>query len=76
MPTRVRSSRLLQRIGARLRTARHAKGLSQEGVALAAGLDRSYVSGLERGEFNVSILTLAKVAKAVGVRLSVLLDGE
>lgn len=75
MPTKV-SSRLLTRVGVRLRAARQAKALSQEGVALAAGLDRSYVSGIERGEFNVSLLTLSRIAKVLGVRLSLLLDGE
>ena len=76
MPTRVPNSRLLQRIGARLRTARLAKGLSQEAVALAANLDRSYVSGIERGEFNVSVLTLTRLTKAVGLRLGALFEGE
>ena len=75
MPTKV-SSRLLTRVGDRLREARHRKQLSQEAVALAAGLARSYVSGIERGEFNVSLLTLSRIAKVLGVRLSLLLDGE
>ena len=67
---------LLKRVGARLRKARQVKGLSQEAVALAAGLDRSYVSGLERGEFNVSVVALAKLARAAGLRLSVLFESE
>jgi ribosome-binding protein aMBF1 (putative translation factor) len=67
---------LLRRVGARLRRARQAKGVSQEAVALAAGLDRSYVSGLERGEFNVSLLVLARLARAAGTRLSALLESE
>lgn len=67
---------LLKRVGARLRKAREAKGLSQEALALAAGLDRSYVSGLERGEFNVSIVALAKLARAASVRLSALVESE
>ena len=67
---------LLRRVGTRLRLARQAKGLSQEAVALAAGLDRSYVSGLERGEFNVSLLVLAKLARAAGTRVSALLESE
>jgi transcriptional regulator with XRE-family HTH domain len=50
--------------------------VSQEAVALAVGMDRSYVSGLERGEFNVSLITLAKLARAVNVRLSALLESE
>jgi transcriptional regulator with XRE-family HTH domain len=67
---------LLKRVGARLRKARHAKGLSQEALAHAAGLDRSYVSGLERGEFNVSIVALSKLARAAGVHLSILFESE
>ena len=75
MPTKA-SSPLLTRVGKRLRKARRAKGLSQEALAHAAGLDRSYVSGLERGEFNISLLALAKVARAAGTRISVLLESE
>lgn len=76
MPKPIRNNRLLQRVGARIKAARRSKGLSQEKVALAAGLDRSYVSGLERGEFNVSVLKLAVVAKAVGLKLGALFEGE
>jgi transcriptional regulator with XRE-family HTH domain len=39
-------------------------------------MDRSYVSGLERGEFNVSLLGLAKLARAVDVRLGVLVEND
>ena len=46
----------------------------QETVALAAGMDRSYVSGLERGEFNVSVLALARLARVTGVQLTTLFD--
>ena len=67
---------LLKRVGTRLQRARKAKGLSQEAVALAAGMDRSYVSGLERGEFNVSILALARLARVTGVGLAALLDPD
>ena len=35
-----------------------------------------YVSGLERGEFNVSVVALAKLARAAGLRLSVLFESE
>jgi transcriptional regulator with XRE-family HTH domain len=54
-----------------LRKARQAKGLSQEALAHAAGMDRSYVSGLEQGEFNGSLVALAKLARAAGLRLVV-----
>jgi DNA-binding XRE family transcriptional regulator len=50
-------------VGARLLTARQAKGLSQAALAHAVDMDRSYVSGLERGEFNVSLISLAKLAR-------------
>jgi transcriptional regulator with XRE-family HTH domain len=50
--------------------------LSQEALAHAAGLDRSYVSGLERGEFNVSVVALAKLARAADLRLSMLFESE
>jgi len=67
---------LLKRIGMRLRRARQSKGLSQEALALAVGMDRSYVSGLERGEFNVSVVALDRLARAAGVRLALLVEGE
>lgn len=75
MPTKV-SHPLLKRVGARIRKARLARGLSQEALAHATDMDRSYVSGLERGEFNVSLLALAKLATALDVRLRALLDPD
>lgn len=45
-------------------------------VALAANMDRSSVSGLERGEFNVSLLALAKLARVLGVRLAALIEDD
>lgn len=75
MPTK-RTQPLLKRVGARLQKARRAKGVSQEDLANEADMDRSYVSGLERGEFNVSLLALAKLARVLGVRLSTLIEGE
>jgi transcriptional regulator with XRE-family HTH domain len=50
--------------------------LSQETVAHMASLDRSYVSGLERGEFNVSVLKLAKLARVLGVPLAKLFEQD
>ena len=54
--------------GARLRELRSARGLSQEALALAAGLDRTYVSSAERGRRNVSLLTIHRLADALEVR--------
>ncbi len=75
MPTKVESP-LLRLVGARIRKARHAKGLSQEALAYMTGMDRSYVGGLERGEFNVSLLALAKIARRLGVPLAVFVAAE
>jgi transcriptional regulator with XRE-family HTH domain len=65
---------LLRRVGTRVRKARKAKQLSQEALAHAANMDRSYVSGLERGEFNISVLALAKLARVLDVRLGGLVE--
>ena len=53
--------------GRRLRGLRRAAGLSQEALAHEAGLDRSYVGGVERGEYNISLLNICLLAEALGV---------
>ena len=52
-------------IGWNLRRLRVAQGLSQERLALAAGIDRAYVGRVERGSENVTIATLEALASAV-----------
>jgi transcriptional regulator with XRE-family HTH domain len=49
---------------------REAQGLSQESVALGSGLDRSYFGGIERGEHNVAVVNLEKIAIALDVHIS------
>lgn len=56
----------LQVLGERIRTARKAKGLSQEDLALESNIDRSYIGGIERGERNLSFKKLCSVARVVG----------
>jgi DNA-binding XRE family transcriptional regulator len=56
----------LQRLGLRLRVLRTARRLSQDQVADRAGLDRTYVSRLERGHHNLTVLTLGRLAAALG----------
>ena len=60
---------ILQKFGQRLRKVRSRKGLSQEALAELAGLHRTYVSSVERGERNISIANIEKLAKALGVKL-------
>jgi transcriptional regulator with XRE-family HTH domain len=62
----------LQTLGERIRQARKAKGISQEGLALEADIDRSYIGGVERGERNPSFKKLCMIAKAVGTDVGTL----
>jgi transcriptional regulator with XRE-family HTH domain len=57
-----------------MRVLRNRAGLSQEKLAFRADLDRSYVGQVERGEVNVSIDSIAKIAKGLRVRLADLFD--
>ncbi|MHB8192629.1 MAG: helix-turn-helix domain-containing protein [Bellilinea sp.] len=52
-------------VGERIRSLRLEKGLTQEEFALLVGLDRSYFGGVERGERNISVLNLIKIAQAL-----------
>ncbi|MDD2722366.1 MAG: helix-turn-helix transcriptional regulator [Gallionella sp.] len=65
----------ISEFGLRLRTLRKARGLSQEAFADAAGLDRSYVGGVERGERNVSLLNIKKFADALEIAVEELFQG-
>lgn len=56
-----------RRFGARLRQLRKARKLSQEKVGLNAGIDRSYLGQIERGESNVSLINIQRIAEALGV---------
>ena len=60
-------------LGEAVRQARRSAGLSQEALALATGLDRSYVGGLERGEHNLSLMSLVRIAAVLKVKASELL---
>jgi len=65
----------LKRVGARIRKIRKEKGFSQESLAFSSGLDRSYIGGVERGERNIAIMNLKKLAEALGLCVSELLTG-
>lgn len=64
---------LLKAIGAVVRAERKSLELSQEALADAAHIDRSHMGRIERGERNLTLLNLARVAQALGKRPSDLL---
>ena len=64
-----------ERFGDRLREVRNQAGLTQESLAEASGLDRSYYGGVERGERNVALRNIEALADALGMTISNLMDG-
>ena len=65
---------VVQLLGANVRHHRKLKGLSQERLALDAGMERSYVSDLERGTRNPSVRALGRLADALGIEAKLLLE--
>jgi transcriptional regulator with XRE-family HTH domain len=61
-------------VGYTIRQARKAQGYTQEAFASAAGLDRSYMGAIERGEFNLTLETLLKIATELGISAAELLS--
>lgn len=61
------SSAELKLFGQRIRAIRESLGLSQDRLAAKAGLHRTYLGGVERGERNIGILNVFKIARALGV---------
>lgn len=65
----------LKKFGEYILKLRKAKNLSQEQLAELAGLHRNYIGGIERGERNVALINIVRLAKALGVSPSQLLKG-
>jgi transcriptional regulator with XRE-family HTH domain len=63
------------RFGKALRQRRGKLGVSQEEFADICGLDRTYIGGIERGERNLSLANIEKVAKAFKISLSEMFRG-
>jgi len=67
---------LQRRLGRNLRALRLAKGLSQEAFADLLGIHRTYIGGLERGERNVTLRTVERIADRLGDEAARLLHDE
>ena len=64
---------LLKAVGQAVREARDELGVSQEELGFESDLDRTYISGIERGVRNPTVETLARLCRALGVRVSELI---
>lgn len=62
-------------LGQNIRKLRKTRGFTQESLALEADIDRSYIGGIERGERNVSFLTLSIIAKCLSCDIAKLTKG-
>jgi transcriptional regulator with XRE-family HTH domain len=61
-------------LGQAVRELRLAKGWSQEAFADYVGIDRSYIGGIERGEHNLALINLIKIASTLGIKAAQLLE--
>jgi transcriptional regulator with XRE-family HTH domain len=62
-------------IGINVRKLRNSKSLSQEELAFKAGIDRSYLSEIENGHKNLSVIMLEQIAAALGAKVTQLFAG-
>jgi len=67
---------ILQQFGNKIRQERGRLGLSQETLGEKAGLHRTYIGMIERAEKNITLLNIAKLADALGVTVSSLLEAD
>ncbi len=65
---------ILERIGLKITIIRERRGLTQEKLAELAGLHRAYIGQIERGEKNIGLRNLEKIAKSLDVNIRVLVD--
>ncbi len=64
---------LLEKFGEKVREERLKRGLSQEELAAKAGVHRTYIGMIERGEKNITLINIKKVAKALDLSIDKLL---
>jgi transcriptional regulator with XRE-family HTH domain len=74
-PALVAKPSVESRFGERVRILRRKSGISQERFAAQARIDRSYIGAVERGERNVTLRNICRIAAALGISPSQLLDG-
>jgi transcriptional regulator with XRE-family HTH domain len=70
-----RRTDITRRFGNRVRELRQRAGLSQEAFAAKCDLDRTYISGIERGLRNVALRNIESIADALGISASELMKG-
>lgn len=68
-------SQALQGFGARVRNLRHRRALSQEGLANNVGLHRTYIGSAERGERNISLVNILRIANELDTDAGELIAG-
>ena len=66
---------MLQILGNKLRSRREELGFSQEALADLCGFDRTYISLLERGKRNISLINLSRIAQGLRTSVSQLTEG-
>lgn len=76
MATRSTAPKLRQLLARRIREERGRLGISQEALAERTGLHRTYIGSVERGERNVSIDNVERIARGLGVQPQDLLSDE
>jgi len=65
---------VLLKFGRKIRTLRISQRLSQEDLSLLTGLDRTYISGIERGVRNISLKNMLHLSNALGVSIANLFE--
>ena len=75
MAKKKKKSDICQRFGDQLRILRKERGYSQEGFAHMCELDRTYISGLERGKRNITLRNMEVIADTLELSVSELMDG-
>lgn len=65
-----KNEKLLREIGTKIIKLREDQKMSQEDLAYKAGIDRTYISGIEKGDRNISVTTYTKIASALGININ------